>query len=337
LHRKENNELIVKLLDFGLAFLTSESQESDSKEKLTQTGATLGTLNYFAPEQAIGQRDKIGPPTDIWAVGIIVFELLTGQCYFPGSDHTVAVKIARGQLTPPSERVQTLSKDFDKWFYKSCDLDPSKRWASLPEQAAALGEALGISAAAMESAPAPASLSDWVAARLKNNQGDQAGAPVDPLAVTDASGPTGKAVQVIAKTGVLAKPPPKRTSLVSRVLDGQSWRRSTVIIGICGLIALLVFVLAFLFRRDGGIVPRPDSQVQPRDAAKQPPNVSAKTATEPGVPSPATPTAAETSDADADADKLFHHGKKKHKPQRGGKHTPAAKSTSPGEFDPAAP
>src|SRR5262249_46392196 len=122
LHKKESGEIILKLLDFGLAFLVSDDPELEQQEKLTKTGATLGTLNYFSPEQAMGQRDKIGPPTDIWAIGVMTYELLTGDCYFPGADHTVAVKIARGQLTPPSQRSSRLPPAFDQWFFKSCDL-----------------------------------------------------------------------------------------------------------------------------------------------------------------------------------------------------------------------
>ena len=64
--------------------------------RLTREGVLMGTLDYIAPEQAMGLREKISPPTDVWAIGTIVFELLTGDCYFPGNDHTVAVRIARG-------------------------------------------------------------------------------------------------------------------------------------------------------------------------------------------------------------------------------------------------
>ena len=65
-------ELIV--LDFGLV-RRLESNQAD----LTKVGAVLGTPYYMAPEQVEGNKELIGPATDVYALGVILYELLTGQ------------------------------------------------------------------------------------------------------------------------------------------------------------------------------------------------------------------------------------------------------------------
>jgi tRNA A-37 threonylcarbamoyl transferase component Bud32 len=67
----ERGEPLVS--DFGLAKLR------DAEVELTQTGEVLGTPAYMAPEQAAGRNTDVGPQTDVWALGVILFQLLTGQ------------------------------------------------------------------------------------------------------------------------------------------------------------------------------------------------------------------------------------------------------------------
>ena len=186
-HQKPDGELILKILDFGLAFLVADAPKSDSPDKLTKTGATLGTLNYFAPEQAMGQRERIAPPTDVWAIGAIVFELLTGDCYFPGNDHTVAVRIARGDLQAPSTRSAMLSKAFDRWFANTCAVDPAQRFTSVRQQALQLADALGLDEATkkrLDDGVAPESLVRWATDRPATSENDLPELPVDPMAAT---------------------------------------------------------------------------------------------------------------------------------------------------------
>src|SRR5262249_37432542 len=67
------------VMDFGLARLIHAEDE-----RITQSGATLGTPAYMAPEQVAGDLRAIGPATDIYALGVILFELLTGRRPFRG-------------------------------------------------------------------------------------------------------------------------------------------------------------------------------------------------------------------------------------------------------------
>jgi Tol biopolymer transport system component len=71
----------VKIVDFGLAKLAGQL-------KLTSTGKTMGTVAYMSPEQ--GRGEEVGPKTDIWALGVVLYEMVTGQLPFAG-DYDVAL------------------------------------------------------------------------------------------------------------------------------------------------------------------------------------------------------------------------------------------------------
>ena len=73
-------DTIPKLTDFGLA----KSLVADSG--LTQTEMILGSPSYMAPEQADGRSKEVGPTADIYALGAVLYELLTGRAAFPGRD-----------------------------------------------------------------------------------------------------------------------------------------------------------------------------------------------------------------------------------------------------------
>ena len=90
-----NDEGVVKLTDFGIA---SMYKDADA-ERLTTTGMTLGTVQYYAPEQAQGEIVK--PSADIYALGIVMYEMLTGQTPFDG-DTPVAVAMKHIQEIPES-------------------------------------------------------------------------------------------------------------------------------------------------------------------------------------------------------------------------------------------
>ena len=83
----------VKVLDFGIAAFDAER----TVEKLTQTGTVRGTPQYMSPEQCVGRN--VGAPTDIYAVGTMLYELLVGEPPFTG--HSVAEVLSQQMFNPP--------------------------------------------------------------------------------------------------------------------------------------------------------------------------------------------------------------------------------------------
>ena len=85
------------IVDFGLA-----RRDDPEEARLTKSGQVMGTLGYMAPEQIRGDLKEIGPACDIYALGVILYELLTGRLPFSGSGLAVAGQILTQAPLPPS-------------------------------------------------------------------------------------------------------------------------------------------------------------------------------------------------------------------------------------------
>lgn len=114
-----------KITDFGLA----RSTEHDTG--MTRTGEVMGTPAYMSPEQATGAGNLVGPPTDIYSLGAILFETLTGTPPFRGPD-PVAVVVAVVSMEPPALRQldRTIPRDLETICLKCLEKQPSKRYSS---------------------------------------------------------------------------------------------------------------------------------------------------------------------------------------------------------------
>jgi hypothetical protein len=138
----DHGRRVVKVLDFGLA-----RNIGDHDKKLTLTGETLGTPLYMAPEQ-VKARGDIGPRTDVWSIGVVALEMLTGVAYFAApSVPGILSAIMYAPMRPPSQRWPSLPPGIDAWFFRSCAREPEQRFASVREQIDALEKALGVTAA----------------------------------------------------------------------------------------------------------------------------------------------------------------------------------------------
>jgi len=142
LHRQHDGTPVVKVLDFGIAKTVAGLSDDAT---LTATGAVLGTPAYMAPEQARGGKREIGPAADIWAIGVMAYELLVGQTYWPElTTGEIIAELVQARIPPPSTRCATLPAGFDEWFARSCAAAPEDRFPSVEQQVAALSQVLGV-------------------------------------------------------------------------------------------------------------------------------------------------------------------------------------------------
>lgn len=116
----------VKLADFGIARIADAA-------RLTATGTTLGTATYLSPEQAVG--GAVGPPTDVYALGLVLLECLTGRRAFTG---TVA-EVAAARLTADPEIPATVGRPWAALLRRMTSRDASER-PTAAEAAACLAD-----------------------------------------------------------------------------------------------------------------------------------------------------------------------------------------------------
>ncbi|MGE0708743.1 MAG: WD40 repeat domain-containing serine/threonine protein kinase [Planctomycetota bacterium] len=123
------------VLDLGLAVAPGQDQ------RLTQTGVTLGTVTYMAPEQLRAAKD-VTPAADVFALGLILFELLTGEpAVERGSVHAVVASICSEDRPPPSSVDPDLPARLDEVVGRATQRDPARRYQHAGELAAAIAAA----------------------------------------------------------------------------------------------------------------------------------------------------------------------------------------------------
>jgi serine/threonine-protein kinase len=130
-------EVFVKILDFGIA--KADAQLGSN----TSTGQIMGTPFYMSPEQILAHKD-IDLRADVWALGVVAFECLTGQRPYDGESVGALTLAIHNTETPrPSSRNPALPRAFDAWFAKACAIAPDARFSSAKEASQALALALG--------------------------------------------------------------------------------------------------------------------------------------------------------------------------------------------------
>lgn len=177
----------MKILDFGLVHLMRSPEASptqpDAKSRehnhehigdarMTRAGTIIGTPMYMAPELVEGAVDRTGPATDIWALGLIAFELLTGISFWiPAPVPMLLGRILDGPMPSPNSRSRKVPQGFTPWFARSCARDANGRWPTVNEQLEELAKALAVPPALLAQSDPPPSLLDRVDALMASLSG----------------------------------------------------------------------------------------------------------------------------------------------------------------------
>lgn len=115
---------IPRVVDFGLAKLMERGEPSD-----TRTWQILGTPKYMAPEQALAKHRDLGPAADVYALGAILYELLTGCAPYDGAtDVEVLRQVIDGQLKPPRQIRPDIPRDLEAICLKAMEKNPGRRY-----------------------------------------------------------------------------------------------------------------------------------------------------------------------------------------------------------------
>jgi serine/threonine protein kinase len=124
---------IPVVMDFGLA-----RRRAATDPRVTGSGVVIGTAGYLPPEQIGGDPDALGPTCDIYSLGVMLYEMLTGRLPFQGSATQILSQILTEEPQPPSNHRQGLDPNLEAICLQAMAKDPSARFPSM----AALAERL---------------------------------------------------------------------------------------------------------------------------------------------------------------------------------------------------
>ncbi len=127
-----NHEGLLKIVDFGVA-----AAQRESETQLTRTGYVIGSPKYMAPEQILGKR--VDERADIYALGVILYEMLTGTPPYSRGDHmSVMYQHVQGKARPPRELNPSLPAGLSELIMRAMAVDKTKRFQTMDEVRAAL-------------------------------------------------------------------------------------------------------------------------------------------------------------------------------------------------------
>jgi serine/threonine protein kinase len=143
LHRdlKPSNILIdgsdqPRITDFGLAKRLNDSGPAASNLPLTLTGQVLGTPNFIPPEQATARRGKVGPRSDVYSLGAVLYYLVTGKAPHEGETvHETVARVLNSEPASPRSVNRSVPRKLETICLKCLEKEPGRRYASAQELA----------------------------------------------------------------------------------------------------------------------------------------------------------------------------------------------------------
>ena len=140
---RRDGDVVVKVLDFGIAKVKMELGDSNERRDITKTGAVLGSPLYMSPEQARGDK-TIDHRTDVWSLGVVLYEALSGRTPHGHIDTIGGLIVAI--CSQPAPHLQAAAPWVDAQVaavvHKALALDPAARWQTASELLAAIRELL---------------------------------------------------------------------------------------------------------------------------------------------------------------------------------------------------
>jgi serine/threonine protein kinase len=161
----------VTVVDWGLARLVGQDEPDldtpaavavDPDNQFTQPGQVIGTPAYMAPEQAAGRLDLLEPRTDVYGLGAILYEILTGRPPFTGEDQAEVLRlVSEGSPAPPRRHWPQAPPALEAVCLKALAREPADRYASATEMAQDLQSWLADEPVTVYPEPLPARMNRW--------------------------------------------------------------------------------------------------------------------------------------------------------------------------------
>jgi serine/threonine protein kinase len=266
--RRGGDGNFVKILDFGIAKLTA----SATNNQKTRTGTLIGTPAYMSPEQCAG-RGKIDARSDIYSLGIVMYEMLTGRVPFVGEGFgDIVVAHITEAPKPPSTIRPDLPPEIEKVVMRAIEKDPDRRFQSMEEFGVALANptayAMSPQAVAMAGLVASAPTT-----ALPSVNPEPSGAHPMPQPVT----PSSQATTVHSK-----RPNTTLSGAASEVREPAGKGRRLAVIGTSAAVGVAALALV-MFRGAHDVTPTPAAVPLP---AAQPVTPTPTPAPPPAAPKP---------------------------------------------------